>query len=115
MRMEDLDPDRSRAEYSAAALEDLRCPASIGRKDRTSGSVCALHPSQRHDVYLPPGRSCGRAASLSQSLFAKDLAAALSAPHESTGAVQDPSRRRASFTPVPAASSDRVSANFKCR
>lgn len=90
MRMEDLDPDRSRAEYAEAALEDLRW---LGMDWDEGPDVGGPHgpyeQSRRLEVYraawqrlrdgdfVYPCR-CSR----------KDLAAALSAPHE--GRANDP-------------------------
>ena len=91
MRMEDLDQDRSRAEYAEAALEDLRWLGmrwdegpDVGgpfgpyvqseRSELYRGAMEKLHA----DGWIYPCR-CSR----------KDLAAALSAPHEGA-AQQDP-------------------------
>ncbi len=85
LRMEDLDPDRSRAIYAATALEDLRWLGICWHEGPDIGGPFAPYAqSQRHALYraawqklldggyLYPCR-CSR----------KDLAAALSAPHES--------------------------------
>ena len=90
MRMEDLDPDRSRAEYAEAALEDLRW---LGMEWDEGPDVGGPHgpyeQSRRLEVYraawmrlrdggfIYPCR-CSR----------KDLEAAVGAPHE--GRVDDP-------------------------
>ena len=84
MRMEDLDADRSRAEYSEAALEDLRWLGMDWDEGPDMGGPHAPYEqSRRGEVYrsawhrlfdggfIYPCR-CSR----------KDLAAALSAPHE---------------------------------
>ena len=92
MRMEDLDPDRSRAEYASAALEDLQWLGIDWDEGPDIGGPCAPYlQSQRHETYLAAWRM------LLQSGFIypcrcsrKDLAAALSAPHESANTEQDP-------------------------
>ena len=88
MRMEDLDPDRSRAEYADAALEDLHWLGMRWEEGPDVGGTFGPYvQSQRMNLYqaafeklradgwIYPCR-CSR----------KDLAAALSAPHE--GAAQ---------------------------
>lgn len=90
MRMEDLDPDRSRAIYADAALEDLRWLGIDWDEGPDLGGPCAPYTqSERGGIYedvfqrllhggfLYPCR-CSR----------KDLAAAVAAPHE--GAQPDP-------------------------
>jgi glutamyl/glutaminyl-tRNA synthetase len=84
LRMEDLDPDRSRAEYADAALEDLRWLGLPWQEGPDLGGPYAPYSqSQRRDLYLATMLKliatghvypchCSR----------KDLAAALSAPHE---------------------------------
>jgi glutamyl-tRNA synthetase len=89
MRIEDLDPDRSRADYARAALDDLdwlgirwQEGPSINNPNR-SGPYAPYAQSHRQSVYLAAWRAlldgdhiypcrCSR----------KDLEAALSAPHE---------------------------------
>ena len=99
MRMEDLDPERSRPEYASAALEDLRW-LGIGWDEGpdVGGDFGPYEQSRRGDVYIAPW------ARLRQGGFIypcrcsrKDLAATLSAPHESARSasgravgVQDP-------------------------
>ena len=86
LRMEDLDTDRSRPEYAQAALEDLRwLNIDWDEGPDLGGPYAPYEQSQRADVYrlawqklredgfIYPCR-CSR----------KDLAAALSAPHEDT-------------------------------
>jgi glutamyl/glutaminyl-tRNA synthetase len=92
MRMEDLDPDRSRAEYFAAALEDLRWLGIDWQEGPDVGGPYAPYAqSQRHDVYLAAWKNLRQGGFLYPCRCSrKDLAAALSAPHESTGAAQDP-------------------------
>lgn len=86
MRMEDLDPDRSRPEYARAALEDLRWlgidwdegpdvggPFAPYEQSRRAGMYREVWQKLRAGGFIYPCR-CSR----------KDLAAALSAPHEGT-------------------------------
>jgi glutamyl-tRNA synthetase len=92
MRMEDLDPSRSRFGYAAAALEDLRWLGIRWDEGPDVGGPFAPYAqSARHEIYLAAWRR------LLQSGFIypcrcsrKDLAAALSAPHEGSNAEQDP-------------------------
>ncbi|MDE3201494.1 MAG: tRNA glutamyl-Q(34) synthetase GluQRS [Acidobacteriota bacterium] len=90
MRMEDLDPDRSRAEYAEAALDDLHWLGLDWDEGPDIGGPFAPYAqSQRYAIYraameqlvaggfVYPCR-CSR----------KDLAAAISAPHEDAN--QDP-------------------------
>ncbi|MGA2351796.1 MAG: glutamate--tRNA ligase family protein [Terracidiphilus sp.] len=85
MRMEDLDPDRSRPAYAEAAFEDLRWLGIRWQEGSDVGGPYAPYAqSQRLDMYLAAWRKLLR----SGFLFAcrcsrKDLEAALSAPHES--------------------------------
>ena len=90
MRMEDLDPDRSRAEYSAAVLDDLRWLGIDWQEGPDIGGPYAPYvQSQRHGVYLAAWKKLREGGFLYPCRCSrKDLAAALSAPHES--AVQDP-------------------------
>ncbi len=103
MRMEDLDPDRSRAEYAEAALEDLRWlgirwqegpepisaepmgPERIGRG--LAGPYAPYAQSGRRAVYLDAWRKLLRGGFLFPCRCSrKDLEAALTAPHESNSA-----------------------------
>ena len=98
MRMEDLDADRSRPEYASAALEDLRWlgidwdegpdlggPFRPYEQSRRADTYRAVWESLRTRGLIYPCR-CSR----------KDLAAALSAPHEglsfepASARIQDP-------------------------
>ena len=92
MRMEDLDPDRSRAEYSATALEDLRWLGIDWQEGPDVGGPYAPYvQSQRHNVYLAAWMKLREGGFLYPCRCSrKDLAAALSAPHEGAGTVQDP-------------------------
>jgi glutamyl/glutaminyl-tRNA synthetase len=84
MRMEDLDPDRSRAIYADAALEDLRWLGICWQEGPDCGGPYAPYvQSQRHGLYL----SAWRKLLASGFLFPcrcsrKDLESALAAPHE---------------------------------
>jgi glutamyl/glutaminyl-tRNA synthetase len=91
MRMEDLDPERSRAEYAQAALEDLRWLGIRWHEGPVKGGPYAPYvQSQRHDVYLAAWRRLLEGGFIYPCRCSrKDLAAALSAPHESATAEQD--------------------------
>jgi glutamyl-tRNA synthetase len=92
MRIEDLDPDRSRAEYAQAALEDLRWLGIRWQEGPETGGPSAPYAqSGRRAIYL----AAWRKLLLRGFLFPcrcsrRDLEAALSAPHESvsSGAVE---------------------------
>ncbi|HME57694.1 MAG TPA: glutamate--tRNA ligase family protein, partial [Terracidiphilus sp.] len=90
MRMEDLDPDRSRAEYAEAALEDLRWLGIRWHEGPdVSGPFAPYEQSKRNAIYLEAWRKLLRGGFLFPCRCSrKDLEAALSAPHESvsTGA-----------------------------
>jgi glutamyl/glutaminyl-tRNA synthetase len=90
MRMEDLDPDRSRAEYAEAAIEDLHWlgihwqegPGS-SRPDQ-GGPFAPYAQSKRRAIYLDAWRKLWRGGFLFPCRCSrKDLEAALAAPHES--------------------------------
>jgi glutamyl-tRNA synthetase len=99
MRMEDLDPDRSRAVYAQAALEDLRWlgirwhegpgnsgPGTEGLDSENRGQAGPFAPyaqSGRRAVYLDAWRKLMRGGFIYPCRCSrKDLEAALSAPHE---------------------------------
>jgi glutamyl-tRNA synthetase len=92
LRMEDLDPDRSRAEFAEAALEDLRwLGLHWDEGPDIGGPFNPYVQSKRHKIYLAVWRK------LLQSRYIypcrcsrKDLAAALNAPHESARTQPDP-------------------------
>ncbi len=88
MRMEDMDPDRSRAEYAEAALEDLHWLRIHWQEGPDIGGPYAPYAqSQRHPVYLAAWRRLLKGGFLYPCHCSrKDLQAAISAPHE-----QDPS------------------------
>ena len=92
MRMEDLDPDRSRADYAEAALEDLRWLGIRWQEGPDVGGPYAPYvQSQRQTVYRAAWRKLLQGGFIYPCRCSrKDLAAALSAPHESTPAEQDP-------------------------
>lgn len=92
LRMEDLDPDRSRAEYTDAALEDLRWLGLHWKEGPDIGGPYAPYTqSQRHNIYLAAMRQLlGRGFVYPCRCSRKDLAAALSAPHEGAQATNDP-------------------------
>jgi glutamyl-tRNA synthetase len=91
LRMEDLDPDRSRSTYAEAAIEDLHWLGISWQEGPDVGGPCAPYAqSQRHDIYIAAWKKlldggfiypcrCSR----------KDLAAALSAPHETQDPLDD--------------------------
>jgi glutamyl-tRNA synthetase len=85
MRIEDLDPDRSRQTYAEAALEDLRWLGIRWQEGPDLGGPCAPYAqSQRKSIYLDAWRKLLRGGFLFPCRCSrKDLEAALSAPHES--------------------------------
>ena len=92
MRMEDLDPERSKPEYAQAALDDLRW-LGIGWDEGpdVGGPVGPYAQSERGDVYRAAWRRLRDAGFIYPCRCSrKDLAAALSAPHEGAGRMQDP-------------------------
>jgi glutamyl-tRNA synthetase len=96
MRIEDLDPDRSRAEYAEAAIEDLHWLGIDWQEGPGSSISGLLNPSQggpfapyeqsqRRAVYLDAWRKLLRGGFLFPCRCSrKDLEAALAAPHESS-------------------------------
>jgi glutamyl/glutaminyl-tRNA synthetase len=102
MRMDDLDPERSRSEFAEAALEDLRWlgirwqegPGSAGQdrankdratKDRANngGPYGPYQQSKRHHLYENAWRKLQRRGFLYPCRCSrKELAALASAPHE---------------------------------
>jgi glutamyl-tRNA synthetase len=89
MRMEDLDPDRSRSSYAEAAIEDLRWLGirwqegpDLDRQDDT-GPFEPYVQSRRRAVYLAAWRTLSRRGFLYPCRCSrKDLETALAAPHE---------------------------------
>jgi glutamyl-tRNA synthetase len=92
MRMEDLDPDRSKNEYAQAALEDLHWLGMNWEEGPDVGGPFAPYvQSLRSSIYLAAWRQLREAGFIYPCRCSrKDLAAALSAPHEGVGRVQDP-------------------------
>ncbi len=84
MRMEDLDPDRSRPAYADAAIEDLRWLGIRWQEGPDEGGSFAPYlQSQRHDLYLAAWRQLLRRGCLFPCRCSrKDLETALGAPHE---------------------------------
>jgi glutamyl-tRNA synthetase len=85
MRMEDLDPDRSRAIYADAALEDLRWLGIRWHEGPDRGGPFAPYvQSKRRPAYSEVWRRLLTGGFLFPCRCSrKDLAAALGAPHES--------------------------------
>jgi glutamyl-tRNA synthetase len=89
MRMEDLDPDRTRPAYTDAALDDLRWLGirwqegpDLGGPDK-GGPFAPYVQSKRRAVYLDFWRRLLRTGRLFPCRCSrKDLAGALAAPHE---------------------------------
>ena len=93
MRMEDLDPERSRAEYAEAALDDLRWLGIRWLEGPDVGGPCAPYvQSRRQAVYLATWRKLLQRGFLYPCRCSrKDLDSALGAPHERTSdATLDP-------------------------
>lgn len=99
MRMEDLDPDRSRATYAEAAMEDLRWLGIQWQEGPDIGGPFAPYEqSSRGLIYLEAWRTLRRGGFLYPCRCSrKDLEGALAAPHESastgsTGAQANPAQ-----------------------
>jgi glutamyl-tRNA synthetase len=92
MRMEDLDPDRSRSAYADAAYEDLRWLGIEWDEGPDVGGPHAPYAqSLRHESYLGVWRRLREGGFIYPCRCSrKDLAAALSAPHEGLRAEPDP-------------------------
>jgi glutamyl-tRNA synthetase len=90
MRMEDLDPERSRQEFAQAALEDLRWLGIRWQEGPDLGGPCAPYEqSGRQAIYLAAWRKLLRGGFLFPCRCSrKDLEAALSAPHEGADGAQ---------------------------
>jgi glutamyl-tRNA synthetase len=84
MRMEDLDPDRSRAFYADAAIDDLRWLGIRWQEGPDCGGPSAPYEqSRRREVYLVAWRELRRRGFVYPCRCSrKDLEAALAAPHE---------------------------------
>jgi len=92
MRMEDLDPDRSRAEFAESALEDLRWMDIRWQEGPdVGGPFGPYEQSRRQSIYLETWRRLLHGGFIYPCRCSrKDLAAALSAPHESSQAEPEP-------------------------
>ena len=92
MRMEDLDPERSRAEYAQAALDDLRwLGLDWDEGPDVGGSFEPYAQSERGAVYRAAMQRLVEGGFVYPCRCSrKDLAAALSAPHESASVALDP-------------------------
>jgi glutamyl-tRNA synthetase len=91
MRMEDLDPERSRQEYAEAAIDDLRWLGIRWQEGPDKGGPFAPYvQSKRRSIYLAAWRTLLRRGCLFPCRCSrKDLETALGAPHERvTSAVQ---------------------------
>ncbi len=91
MRMEDLDQDRSRPEYAEAALRDLRwLGMDWDEGPDVGGAFGPYAQSDRGDVYMAAWKRLREGGFIYPCRCSrKDLAAAVSAPHESAGGGQD--------------------------
>ena len=91
MRMEDLDPDRSKAEYAEAALEDLRwLGIDWDEGPDVGGAFGPYAQSERAEVYLATWKRLREGGFIYPCRCSrKDLAAAASAPHEGMQREQD--------------------------
>ena len=86
MRMEDLDPDRSRAMYADAAFDDLRWLGIRWHEGPDKGGPFAPYvQSKRRPVYLDAWRKLREGGFLFPCRCSRrDLESALGAPHEHT-------------------------------
>jgi glutamyl/glutaminyl-tRNA synthetase len=84
MRIEDLDPDRSRPEYAWASTEDLRWLGIHWQEGPEIGGPFSPYvQSRRHSIYLAAWRKLLAGGFIySCQCSRKDLASALIAPHE---------------------------------
>lgn len=87
MRMEDLDPERSRTEYARAALEDLHWLGMDWDEGPDAGGPFGPYAqSQRQEFYAAAWKRLLESGLIYPCRCSrKDLAAALSAPHEGAG------------------------------
>jgi glutamyl-tRNA synthetase len=92
LRMEDLDPERSRAVYADAVLEDLRWLGIAWQEGPDLGGPFAPYAqSQRHALYRAVWQKLLEDGFLYPCHCSrKDLAAALSAPHEGADVDDEP-------------------------
>ncbi len=113
MRMEDLDPDRSRAVYAEAALDDLRWLGIRWQEGPGQGRAVRSLRAEQAPRHLPrrAGASCcARGRLFPCRCSRKDLATALAAPHEraQTGRGRREARHAATMSrsiPAPAGDS----------
>jgi len=98
MRMDDLDPERSRGEYADAAIEDLRWlgirwqegPGATGQDKPGSGPYGPYVQSKRHGIYRDAFQKLFRRGYLFPCRCSrKELASAVSAPHEGQAMAAD--------------------------
>ncbi len=87
MRMEDLDPERSKQAYAEAAMEDLRWLGIRWQEGPDRGGPFGPYlQSKRRTLYMNAWRTLLRRGFLFPCRCSrKDLEAALSAPHERVG------------------------------
>lgn len=87
MRMEDLDPDRSRSEYADATYEDLRWLGVRWQEGPDKGGPFGPYlQSKRRNLYLEVWQKLLRSGHLFPCRCSrKDLQFALGAPHEASG------------------------------
>src|SRR5271166_4996326 len=102
MRMEDLDPERSRAEFAEAAIEDLRWLGIRWQEGPDVGGPYAPYAqSGRRAFYLDAWRRLLRGGFLFPCRCSrKDLAAALSAPHENNSPAANKAQSKAELEPL---------------
>jgi glutamyl/glutaminyl-tRNA synthetase len=102
MRMEDLDPERSRQQFFQAALEDLRWLGIRWQEGPDVGGPYAPYEqSGRQAIYLAAWQKLLRGGFLFPCRCSrKDLEAALSAPHEGSPAGADDPRPRGKAEPL---------------
>jgi glutamyl-tRNA synthetase len=103
LRMEDLDPDRSRHAYAEAAIEDLRWLGIRWHEGPDRGGPYGPYTqSRRRAIYLEAWRRLMRDGRIYPCRCSrKDLQGALSAPHESASgppAAQRPAPQRSDKT-----------------
>jgi glutamyl-tRNA synthetase len=121
MRMEDLDHDRSRREYSEAAYEDLRwLGMDWDEGPDVGGPFAPYEQSRRRDSYLAIWRKLREGGFIySCRCSRKDLVAAVNAPHEQDPLDDEPvypgTCRPAFNAEAPEASADPVEANWRFR
>ncbi len=86
LRVEDLDPDRSRGEFARAAIEDLLWLGIRWHEGPDLGGPCEPYlQSQRRNIYVDAWRRLLLGSFLYPCRCSrKDLAAATAAPHEGT-------------------------------